>query len=377
MTKLKQTNTNVKAKIDKKVEEDFFALHLRILRLDGLFETLKLILYDPDSMRFLDQVKRIQHDLGWISIIVTILGFPLSFYKLFYELTLSDAKPANRLFNISMLTLGVGISFLMLFAVIKVVVIATPILFVAGSAKGVFESFMGLAFAIKERFSKSYDARKQEIENITEQAKKTNQITNEDLQRLTQLKNEKNNASLTVGFQLHSLSLNLIGLAGSAMLFFPATAPIGAGLLLGLGAYGVFQLSVPILGTLSKRIFGRNILNIFASRSIDHTIDSLCKRLGKNISVIPSPTPKRTSTPPPSPFLSTKANINQRIKRINVQPTTVTKRLLPVIDSKKVSINRSLIGHLHQNSFYRHSKPNLSRVTTRPYEDYIKCGRSR
>jgi hypothetical protein len=148
-------------------------------------------------------------NLAWMSILLSVVTIPMNIIRIINNLFFSKEHKAERGMKIAMGVAGILFGGICLFAAVGTLIIATPILVLIGTIKGVIENIWMLGVAIFQRFAnKSTDPELLEKQNIK------------------------------IASRAHGLMQSAVALVGAILLFTPLFK-VGIAILAGTAAYGL------------------------------------------------------------------------------------------------------------------------------------------
>lgn len=217
----------------------------------------------------------IKNDLGWLSLLLSIIFIPISMFKIVHSAVINKRSDhvgiVDRTIDIVGSIGGITLSIVGIISMVGVITIATPILIITSAAKGVAESIWGVAVALYDRFSgKNNAAMKKAKDKIIQENLNTSDadLANNDLKdngqnikKLTADINTKRRQNGAVASRLHGFAQASIALIGAGLLFTPAL-PIGMIILGTVALYGVldvlnvnpFKLLIGAINFISSKI---------------------------------------------------------------------------------------------------------------------------
>lgn len=240
--------------------------------------------------KFIPVVERLQTNLGFISLFITILGLPIHLYNTLYGLIWSKESHYNRATRVVFGVASIALTAVSIIAAVGVIVGASTILMMVGAAKGLVESIWKTGIAIYDRFFGRGAAIRQEINAIRHAIKKDGQLTDDRIDRLTKLTNQQRKGNQQIANGLHVIAMNVIGIIAVGLLFSGVTAAAGTGILVGIGIYGAadavglnpFSWAGRGINWASRKIRGKPLFDPFTPKTRNEVRADLLNELTKN-----------------------------------------------------------------------------------------------
>ncbi len=210
---------------------------------DGLVSDYKKELSsDTKLITVLKHFSTLQQELSWFSLILSLLMFPISFYRIFHTLFINDGSKLTRGIILGITASNIVLATLSLLISFSVISIAAPVLVIIGSVRGLFEKSWFLGEAIYRRYKAGQRVRNTR-QKLKEELLKPNPDRNVvdalalELARAMRNRTKRNKKIFE---RIHSMVTNLLGTVGSIMLLTPA-APVGLIILATLSVYKILD----------------------------------------------------------------------------------------------------------------------------------------
>ncbi len=241
---------------------------------------------------FIPAIERIQSNLGFLSLFITALGFPIHLLNLIYGLVWSKENDLSRATRILFGFGGIALAAIGLVAAVGLITVAAPIIMMIGAAKGLVESVWRTGLSIYDRFFGQGAKDANEIKKIrAEIAQDANLLKDDDrINRLTMLTNRqrKRNGQIAEGF--HVIAMNVVGTIAVGLLFGGVTSAAGTGILIGIGIYGgvdavglnPLRWAGRLANWTSKKIRGKPLFSPFSPKTPEDIKAELYNELNKN-----------------------------------------------------------------------------------------------
>lgn len=240
--------------------------------------------------KFIPQLEKLQANLGFLSIFLTIITIPINLFGVTYGLFFSQENKLNRFIRVAMAAIGIALTAISIIAAAGLIAGAGTILMMVGAAKGLFESVLRTGLAVFDRFFGKGAKDAAEIKTLREKILDNwPNPYDKDLTKLEELTNAQRKRNQAIARGVHVIAMNVIGVIAVGLLFSGITAAAGTGILIGLGIYGSadgiglnpIKLSMRFINWTSRKIRGKPVFDPFAKKNKDELRAELAEEYAK------------------------------------------------------------------------------------------------
>ena len=239
--------------------------------------------------RFIPAIERLQSNLGFLSLFITILGLPFHLFNIMYGLAWSKESDLSRATRVLIGFGGIILTSIGIVAAVGLISVAAPILMMVGAAKGLVESVWRTGLSVYERFFGQGAKDAKEIKHLRETIKQQWPATETQFQRLTELTNKQRKRNGQIANNLHVIAMNVVGTIAVGLLFSGVTSAAGVGILVGVGVYGAvdavglnpFKWAGRLANWTSQKIRGKPLFSPFTPKNTDELKAELYHELTK------------------------------------------------------------------------------------------------